>query len=296
MFAILLRTLVIGTGLALFASPVEAEEPLKAEVSAIRAALDSKNFEEAAKLLKPLADSGHPASKTALAELYFKGQGVERNSTKAIKLLSESADLGDAEAQFYLGMLYQDGDGVPANEKKAAHYFLLAAEQGVAEAQFALGVILSPGTFEGEPAKISLLGRKNSDPLKVPDDAVASAYWYRKAAMQGLSSAQYNLAISYHHGRGVPQNLSEAYRYYKLAALQGDALAQTNLAVLYEHGEGVTKSVQSAYMWSLIAAAAGNSNAERNRDIYANELSPQSRAVAQEKAKSCLQSEFTRCD
>ena len=40
------------------------------------------------------------------------------------------------------------------------------------------------------------------------------------AANRGLKEAQYNLAIMYRHGRGIPQSNAEAVRWYRCAASQ----------------------------------------------------------------------------
>jgi TPR repeat protein len=55
----------------------------------------------------------------------------------------------------------------------------------------------------------------------VPHDATEAARWYRKAAEQGDSLAQYNLARRYEVGKGVPVDRVEAYKWHKLAARQG---------------------------------------------------------------------------
>ncbi len=55
----------------------------------------------------------------------------------------------------------------------------------------------------------------------------------------GPSSAQVNLGWAYAHGNGVPKNAIEAVHWYRKAAEQGDADAQINLGVAYVHGEGV---------------------------------------------------------
>ena len=56
--------------------------------------------------------------------------------------------------------------------------------------------------------------------------------WYRLAADQGDASAQYNLGVMYHFGKGVPQNYAEAAKWYRLAADQGNANAQHSLGLM----------------------------------------------------------------
>jgi TPR repeat protein len=46
----------------------------------------------------------------------------------------------------------------------------------------------------------------------VPQDYPEALNWFRKAAEQGLASAQGNLGYMYHNGKGVPQNYAEAIK------------------------------------------------------------------------------------
>ena len=52
----------------------------------------------------------------------------------------------------------------------------------------------------------------------VPQNDAQAVAWYRKAADQGLATAQYNLGTMYSTGRGVPQNYVEAHKWRNLAA------------------------------------------------------------------------------
>jgi TPR repeat protein len=60
----------------------------------------------------------------------------------------------------------------------------------------------------------------------VPQDYTEVAKWFRLAADQGNSEAQYSLGVMYHEGEGVPQNSTEAAKSYRLAANQGYTQAQ----------------------------------------------------------------------
>lgn len=291
------RTLAVGVALGLFAQPAIANETDNlAELQSARAALNGGDFQAAAQILSPLAEAGDAWAKNALAGLYLRGLGVERDTSKGVDLLGEAASLGNVDAQFNLGVLYLEGIGVSVDERTAARFFLQAANQGLADAQFELGNILASGRFEGEPSKITVLGKRDTNPTRIPDDDFASVEWYRKAASQGHAGAQYNLGLSYYHGRGVPQNFAEAFRHYRQAAVQGLASAQTNLAFLYGAGEGTTKNAKLAYMWSLVAAASGDEVALRNREIFANDLSENEKTIVQARAKTCLDTSFAECD
>ena len=54
----------------------------------------------------------------------------------------------------------------------------------------------------------------------VPEDDAAAVRWYRLAAEQGDTSAQFNLGVMYADGQGVPQDCGEAHMWLNLAAAQ----------------------------------------------------------------------------
>ena len=64
-------------------------------------------------------------------------------------------------------------------------------------------------------------------------DYSLAAYWYRKAAVSGSASAQFNLALCYDGGLGVERNEMEAFRHYKLSSEGGLPQAKYNVAVIY---------------------------------------------------------------
>ena len=52
--------------------------------------------------------------------------------------------------------------------------------------------------------------------------AAASEFDDMKALAElGMAAAQFNLALMYDHGRGVPENDAEAVKWYRKAADQG---------------------------------------------------------------------------
>ena len=71
------------------------------------------------------------------------------------------------------------------------------------------------------------------------DYEMAVAY-YRVAANQGNSNAQYNLGLCYESGWGVAQDINEALKYYSLAADQGDSRAKEKVEALTSSLENVT--------------------------------------------------------
>src|SRR3546814_20785707 len=82
-----------------------------------------------------------------------------------------------------------------------------------------------------------------------------AARWWRAAADQGLSQAQFNLGVLYEQGEGVAVDYAEAARWYGLAAAQGDRNAANRLANLKQRNliPVANCAVSSASMTALPA-------------------------------------------
>jgi S1-C subfamily serine protease len=124
----------------------------------------------------------------------------------------------------------------------------------------------------------------------VEKDYAEAAIWWRKAAEQGIASAQRDLGVCYTRGDGVIKDAVEAAKWYSRAASQGDAKAQANLGVCYDNGDGVPKDFVKAYEWINLAAAQGDHLAKEYRSTLVYEMTPEQIAEAQE-----LSREFRPC-
>jgi hypothetical protein len=107
----------------------------------------------------------------------------------------------------------------------------------------------------GKPEGQYLLGECHR---LVSNDKEEAAKWYLKAAEQGLSRAQFKIALCYIVGVGVPKNESEGLKWLRKAAERGVADAQFMLGVCYAGGAGVPKSESEAVEWYRKAAAKGH--------------------------------------
>lgn len=66
-------------------------------------------------------------------------------------------------------------------------------------------------------------------------------------------------------GRGVPQNYTEAALWYRRAAEQGNSFAQYSLGLLYDRGHGVPRNIVEASKWLNLAAAGAPARAREAR-------------------------------
>jgi TPR repeat protein len=96
----------------------------------------------------------------------------------------------------------------------------------------------------------------------VPQDYDEAVKWYRKAAVHGDATAQYNLGVFYDQGKGVSQDYAEAVEWYRKAAAQGHASAQNNLGACYYAGQGVPQDYIEAVKWYRNAAEQGHADGQ----------------------------------
>ncbi len=79
------------------------------------------------------------------------------------------------------------------------------------------------------------------------------------------------MAMVYEHGRGVKQDMKQAYRLYCKSALMGDAISSYNIGFMYFNGRGLPRNLGMAVYWFRKAAVAGDAfswrMAYRFRDV-----------------------------
>jgi TPR repeat protein len=100
----------------------------------------------------------------------------------------------------------------------------------------------------------------------VPNDHVEAAKWFRKAAEQGLATAQCNLGQMYFNGYylPIPKDEAEAVKWFRKAAEQGNAKAQKLLGDAYASAGGVPKDAVEAVKWYRKAAEQGDPSYQCN--------------------------------
>ena len=220
-----------------------------------------RNYEEAARLFRLLADQGYAEAQEYLGRMYYRGTGVNTDYTEAARWYRLAAEQGRAEPQWWLGYMYDNGIGVPQDLEAAVQWYRMAAQHGDTEAQYSLWFTsedleekrrwLRLAGLQGHVRAQWMLGFH----YQGHKDYTEAARWYRMAAEQGDRASQYALGDTYHHGRGVTQDYPEAARWYRLAADQGDSFAQSALGEMYYRGEGVPQDYSEAAKWLRSASA-----------------------------------------
>jgi hypothetical protein len=120
-----------------------AAEPQNVETA--DAAYQKGDYRTALRIAQPLAEAGNARAQTLMAQLYYRGRGVNQDDHQAAKWFRAAAKQGDASAQFYLGVMSTEGRGVPQDYTQATKWYRMAAEQGDAQAQYNLGLAYARG-------------------------------------------------------------------------------------------------------------------------------------------------------
>jgi len=153
------------------------------------------------------------ASQVNLANLYWYGKGVPKNTKRAFELYRQAAEANYNMAFAPLGRIYASGNGAPQNHKRAFDLFKRGSESGVTEANYYLGFAYEKG--RGVKQDLALAKRN-----------------YQIAAIQGHGEAQNALGYLFRRGLGVEQDYVQAATWYQLASDQGVAGAMNRLSWL----------------------------------------------------------------
>jgi TPR repeat protein len=138
------------------------------------AAMRSKDYPAAVRLLEPLARAGNAQAQVRMGLLYYHGHGVRESDGEAKRWFEQAARQGNAEAQFHLGNMYAYGLVELTRDvdvdQQAAQWYFQAARQGHPDAQYSLGILFLTGKG---------VVQSREEALK----------WIRRAADQGHADA-----------------------------------------------------------------------------------------------------------
>lgn len=101
--------------------------------------------------------------------------------------------------------------------------------------------------------------------LGVPRDYALAAKWFGAAADRGFAEAQFSLGNLYAAGKGVTRNYGESAKWFRRAAEQGHSGAQHNLAIAYYKAQGAEYDKNQAYFWLTLATPGLPAGTERER-------------------------------
>jgi len=203
----------------------------------------NKDYAQALKILKPLAENGDSQAQVTLGIMYDFGHGVVKDQSKAVEWYIKAAEQGIPVVQHDVGVKYFQGQGVEQDYLKAAYWWEQSANAGLADSQFNLGLLYYRGIgLEVDYQKASSL--------------------FISAAEQDHPHAQYSLAVMYAFGQGLDKDYEHALKWFRKSASHHVAQAQFNLGVFYENGYGLKEDLVTAKKWYALAANGGLAEAK----------------------------------
>lgn len=138
-----------------------------------------------------------------IADMYRKGEGVEKNPQKALELYKIVADNGNVDCMENVGVMYaHEEHGIPRDIEKAIEYFEKAARLGSEKAMYNLKLLYKE---------------------KYHDDH--EQFYFSKIqswADEGNISVLTELGILYHDGIGVEKDVEKGNAIIRSAADQGE--------------------------------------------------------------------------
>lgn len=84
----------------------------------------------------------------------------------------------------------------------------------------------------------------------VPQDLAKAAELWKMAAKAGVISAYNNLGHLTYYGRGIKENFAEGIRLWRVAATNGHPESQVHLGYVYSDGKYLKPDLVEAYAWS----------------------------------------------
>lgn len=170
----------------------------------------SQNEQDGAQISREAEEAGIEFSPMPLKAHTDAGvQKIYNSNRKAILRQFENARNGDAKAQINVGKEYLSGQVVKKSEAQALQWLKCAAVQGEPEAQTLVGRIHLEGGMFGKQGDI------------------LSKSWFQRAAEMGYSDGQLFLGMLYLRGRGVSENMEEAYFWLSQAASGDKEIARS---------------------------------------------------------------------
>lgn len=117
----------------------------------------------------------------------------------------------------------------------------------------------------------------------IPADIATAAGWYRKAAVQGHSGAQLALGRALAQGTGVPKDISAALDWYRQAAERGLRPAQLELGTTLCRGAGIPADPVTGLAWLKVAGATITELNGQSLDTIEAGLSPEQRTESEKR-------------
>ena len=242
---------------------------------------------KAANYLSQAAKNNIPNAMILLGDLYYQGDGVEKDMKKAIDLYKLASQTGSYVAYWNIGIIYaKGGNGVEKDFYSAINWLALASKHGFKKlfqekllakpetekdgwagtdfATFVEGMDYLYGNGKDIDAAVKLFQQLEKKKVAVASTMIAICYsdkdwkkanekkavkYLEKAVEAGDALACYELGKRYKEGNGVEANKTKAIDLMEKADNLGNAKAMAELGDMYYSGKLVGKDVTKAIQY-----------------------------------------------
>jgi TPR repeat protein len=201
------RLLAAAAALALLLAAPAVRAEADPDFAAAKRAYDASEFVDAARLVRPLAESGKANAQFLMGQMQFFGLGMERDDARAAQWYGMAAQAGNTEAQYRLGYLYATGQGVGYDTAAAERFWIAAASKRHRGAIVALADFYHEGLYRKE-------------------DETLARRWLNRAAMTGDIESMYKLGRRLMTPEKVATDFRRAYAWLFIAANRGHTAAR----------------------------------------------------------------------
>lgn len=216
------------------------------------------------------AKKGNADAMVALAKLYDRGRGVDKNKVQAFNWFFQAAKFGHSEGRLEAGIRLFEGEGCTKNYSMSETLLSKVDEKDLtASAKVGLGYFQYQGINQpkdylkayqnftygarmGSADALAFLAEMYSEGHYVEKDPKKAFGLYLKAAQKGNALSYEKIARLYFNGDGVDKDFGKAFKYFEKAAEHGSANAMKRLAIMKYHGHGVDQDYAQAFFWAYL--------------------------------------------
>ena len=278
--------------------------------------------------LSQAASHNIPNAMILLGDLYYQGDGVDKDMKKAVELYKAASLTGTPVAYWNIGIIYaKGGNGVDKDFYSAVNWLALASKHGFKKlfqekllakpetekdgwagtdfATFVEAMEHLYGNAKDIDAAVKSFQQLEKKKVAVASTMIALCYsdkdwkkangkktvkYLEKAVEMGDALACYELGMRYKEGRDVEANKSKAIDLMEKADNLGNAKAMAELGDMYYNGKLVGRDITKAIKYYLKGYSNGYLSAE-GANILSDSFSKGKGGLPkdQEKAKRILE-------
>jgi uncharacterized protein len=204
--------------------------------------------------------------KTTASEAFNMARNLYRRGekTEAMNVLQFAANQGHIGARWMIGRMYARGEGVAPDDYKAFEYFRdIVSGANVADMDDTAESRQNAAYISHALVQLGSYYREGIPGSNVkPNPQLAISLYSRAAYNFGDPSAQFNLAMMYVEGNGVPKDPKRALQLFHNAAKKGHGPSRALLGHMMFKGEVGKRQPEIGLAWMAMARQSAEQSGE----------------------------------